>query len=406
MKQIIGKPEVESAMIATLLHHPELLKTLALKEEHFSVHRLALAFKTLLDMQEKKEFIDIVTFGGRFFDAGGRASEIDALFRGEEWFSPVHAEGLLIQLAEETAKRKILEAYNSLQDAPLQFIAEVKKLEMDFIEQKVFTIGQLMAEYKAEYQSEKDRITQRGSTGLITGFSKIDEKAPFESGNLVILAAKTSVGKTALALNIAINAAMYKQQVLFFSAEMTNSEIRNRILSQLTGISSTKFKYRDVDSSLARVTHEVDQIASSFHLVEAGNLTSFDIARIANQKAQTQKIDLVVVDYIQYLKDRTEKGQNNNDRIGQITRNLKGLGIELDCPVLALSQVNRATAGVPELQNLRDSGNIEQDADIVLIVHREDKEDTTAAFVIAKNRNGQVGRSELKFNPSLTKFYE
>ncbi len=117
--------------------------------------------------------------------------------------------------------------------------------------------------------------------------------------------------------------------------------------------------------------------------------------------------NLIIVDYIQYLKDKPQKNATNNDRIGNITRNLHSLAQELKCSILALSQVNRATDGMPALHNLRDSGNIEQDSEIVLILHREDREDTVAQLVIAKNRNGQIRTDgKLNFNPEITKFYE
>jgi replicative DNA helicase len=307
-------------------------------------------------------------------------------------------------LAEELVKRKIREKYNSLAEAPAEFVEAIKKIELDFItESKPKNIGELFAEYSEKYASRKERIANGGAVGVITGFSKIDENCAFEAGGLVVLAAKTSVGKTALALNIAINAAMFGQKVLFFTAEMQVNELMHRVLAQLTGVSSLKFKYANADHSMAVATNEVEAIKDKISFIEASKITSSDICRIIEKE---KDVDLVVVDYIQYLQDKVEKGQTNNDRVGQITRNLKSAAVGNSCAILALSQVNRAASGIPELHNLRDSGNIEQDSDIVLILHREDRDEVLADLVVAKNRNGAIYKTKIKFDKNLTKFYE
>ena len=179
-----------------------------------------------------------------------------------------------------------------------------------------------------------------------------------------------------------------------------------RVLSQLSGVSATRFKYANADHSMSVAETQLPK-DDTLQFIEAGQMTSDDVCRISRQASQRQKIDLVVVDYIQYLKDPTLKGQTNNDRIGNITRNFSGLAKDLKCPVLALSQVNRAASGAPELQHLRDSGNIEQDSDIVLILHRESKDAECANLAIAKNRNGMIEPENLLyFTPKTTRFYE
>jgi replicative DNA helicase len=393
------KIEIEYYMIATLIMNPELLKKLPLKEDYFYHPNNLVAFQTLEAMTKNSEAISLVTFGNRFLDRGGKISEINALFRAEDYYSDLFAETYLRQLSEEFIKRKILEKYNSLKDAPKEFVEAIKKLEMDFIENRPKNIGELYNEYVEDYKKRKTKQ----SVGLVTGYNVIDKNCAFEQGELIILAAKTSVGKTSLALNIAISVAMFGQKVLFFSAEMKTRELLNRVFSQLTGTDSTLFKYANADNALTVAKQEIEPCKSNLIFVEAMGMTGEEVARTARKE---KAVDLIVVDYIQYLKDKVEKGGTNNDRIGLITRTLKGLAGELNCSVLALSQVNRATVGVPELHNLRDSGNIEQDSDTVLILHREGKDSVVANFVIAKNRNGQTSKTTLKFNPKLTKFSE
>jgi len=399
------KLDIEYQMIATVILCPELIKTLPIKQEHFYQQNNNLAFKVLKKMDDDGESITLVTFGSRFWDVKGEITEINALFGNDFYYSSSHAETHLKILAEETAKRKILEKYNTLADAPLEFIDEMKKIELDFIDQKPKSLYELYDGYVEEYEERKIRLKEKGATGLLTGFKMIDEQCGFEQGNLIILAAKTNVGKTALALNFAVAAAMYEQKVLFFSAEMTKRELMGRIFAQLTGISATRFKYATADYALKSARIEIESCGKYLKIVEAANMTSDDVCRISRQEQGRGKIDFVVVDYLQYMKDPIGKN-TNNDRIGNITRNFKGLAMELECPVLALSQVNRATKGVPELFNLRDSGNIEQDSDIVLILDREDRDDIVADLIVAKNRNGQLIKTQLKFQPELTKFTE
>lgn len=401
------KLDIECFMICMLILKPDLLKTVPVKKEHFYHGNNEKAITVLLDMQANGEAIDITTFGARFYDLGGSISELRPLFGDYIETKPRLAETYLKILAEETAKRKIWRTYQSLSDAPVDFINEMKKIELDFIEQKPKTVDELSAEYFENYQTRKQEINQAGSCGVVTGFNFIDKLSPFDDGNLIVLAAKTSVGKTALALNIAVNAAMFNQNVLFFSAEMTTGELMNRVFAQLSGIDSTRFKYRNVDLSIDAIKTEIAACGKNLKLIEAGRMTSEDICRMARREALNFPPRLIVVDYIQYLKDRIGKGNTNNDRIGGITQNLKSLALELKCPVLALSQVNRAAIGEPTLANLRDSGNIEQDSDIVLILHREFRDDVVGNVNIAKGRNGATSeKNQIRFNAKLTKYYE
>lgn len=394
--------DIEYCMIATLIMNPALLKSLPLKEEYFFSNNNRLAFVTLQQMIWKDEEINLITFGSRFYDNNGKISEIRFLFDSNKYWSDIFAETYLRQLADELIKRKIVEKYNSLASAPKEFIEEIKKLEYDFIENRPRAIGELYDEYVEIYNERKEKLKD-GHVGIVTGFNYIDKNCAFEEGNLVILAAKTSVGKTSLALNIAINAAMFGNKVLFFSSEMTIRELLNRTFSQISGISSTRFKYSNADNSLKLIKNEIEVCKNNLIFVESAGMTSEDICRLSRKE---KNVDLIVVDYIQYLRDPVKNG-TNNDRIGNITRNLKSIAVELKCSVLALSQVNRATNGAPELNNLRDSGNIEQDADIVLILHRENREDSIADLIIAKNRNGAVDyNGKIHFHPELTKFYE
>lgn len=401
------KYDIEEAMIVSLLKNPELIKMLPLKTEHFYHKNNAIAYDTLKQLSDEHHEINMLTFGSKFSDNGGTISSIRLLFDAEPYFNESAVETYLHILAEELIKRKIFTKYHDLSEAPKEFIDEIKTIEMEFISSNPpKSLTELYDEYQINYLEKQKRKKESGSIGVVTGFKYIDENCPFDDGDLIILAAKTSVGKTALALTIGLNAAMFGQNVLFFSAEMTAQAIQDRLYAQLTYTAASKFKFAEADNALVNVKSEIQESGKHFKIIESGGLTSTEICRISIKEAIVFQPKLIVVDYIQYLKDPLGKNVTNNDRIGNITRNLHALAQELKCAVLGLSQVNRATSGIPELHNLRDSGNIEQDAETVLILHRESREDVVANLIIAKNRNGIVRTDgELKFDPKITKFY-
>lgn len=397
------KPDIEYALIATLIKEPKTLKLLTLKKEYFFTAPCRLAFETLEEMLSGGEAINLVSFGARYADKKGKVSDISSLFTAEDYYSSAFAETYRMQLVEEYVKREAQKLYEENRQYPKDLIQKVKELELEFSEVRAKSLPEAFKEFSKTYQEKKRKQAEGCGVGLVTGFDKLDTNCALEGGNLAILAAKTSVGKTALALNMAINAAMFGQRVLFFSAEMALDELMTRVLAQLSGISSTRFKYANADHSMSVVQGDVEACGENLKLIESGRLTSEDISRISRQQGV---VDMIVVDYIQYLKDAQKKNGTNNDRVGEITRNLKALAMETKSVVLALSQVNRATQGAPELHNLRDSGNIEQDADVVFILHREDREDVLAELVIAKNRNGALAKVALKFDRKLTKYHE
>lgn len=399
--------KLEWTMIGTLLQTPQLLKTLRLKSEHFYTNTCELCYQVASKMVIDQEEVNLITFCNRYNQAGGKVSEVNLLFFEEAWYSSLYAPTYLKQLAELCAMRKIRAAYNDLGLAPKEFVEKVKKIEIDFVEKIPKTLSKMVEENLATYDERKKLIAERNATGLITGFKCIDNICSFEKGYLIILAAKPSIGKSALALNIAVNSAMYDQKVLFFSAEMSEDEILNRVYAQLTGVSSTKFKYCNADASLGIVRDEIKSCGENLKIIEAYRETSEDICRICKQESLSFKPDLVVVDYVQILKDPLEKGSTDPLRLGKITMNLKLLSQELGCSVLALSQVDRQVQGQPLLHHLKGSGSLEQDANVVLTLHRDDKEDVTAKLLIAKNRNGQADvTADLKYTPKTTKFYE
>lgn len=263
--------------------------------------------------------------------------------------------------------------------------------------------------------------------GLLTGFPQLDRMLDgLKGGKLYILAARPSVGKTALALNILINIAQSKQitkPILFFSVEMSQKEIAARTLSSFMHASVQQLSRGDVTSGqwsqalrgVKSLGYSEDGGKSNISLLmvdDTGNITPNILASQARRVANTcGGLSMIVVDYIQLMVTDDRRGSaNRNLEVAQISRQLKLLSKEYDCPVLALSQLNRQpdnrSEPAPQLSDLRDSGAIEQDADVVMFLYKPTKDSDWRKLSIAKNRSGEVGDITLDFKGAWTKFTE
>jgi replicative DNA helicase len=271
----------------------------------------------------------------------------------------------------------------------------------------------------AQALDEIEHLDRRGSqlAGLATGFHDLDEKlSGLQKSNLVVLAARPSVGKSALATNVARNVAVQaREPVLFFSVEMSRWEIGMRLLCTEAKVPMTKVRAaRLAPQEYGAFTEASESLHDApIHIVDSGHLTLLDVrAKARRLKSRLGRLGLIVVDYLQLMSHHT-RVENRQQEIAEISRGLKSLAKELDVPVLALSQLNREPerrgSGVPQLADLRESGSIEQDADVVMFIHREKNPEgqwarDTADLIIAKHRNGPTGKVELAFNSELIEF--
>lgn len=250
--------------------------------------------------------------------------------------------------------------------------------------------------------------------GTKTGFENLDHYIPaMQAGDFIILAARPSMGKTTLAMNIAENVSYISEQkgkVLFFSLEMPRKQLLQRSISRLGSVYASTVRDGSamaIDETAAKVSHAMGMIKGSrgnFMIDDRSGLhISQMIAKAKRAKMKMGEISLIVVDYIQIAKG---DGENQNIRVSSISAGLKEMAKNIGCPVIALSQLKR-TQGRPTMQDLRDSGSLEQDADIVMFLHDEDYEGnrgdhSLTEIIIAKQRNGSCGSTflqpELKFN--------
>ncbi len=255
--------------------------------------------------------------------------------------------------------------------------------------------------------------------GVSTGFTDLDRKTGgFKSGQLIILAARPAMGKTALALNIAFNAITHhNKKVAIFTMEMEGDELLKRMLSAASEVPMDAILkgFGMTEDKMMRITNYGMMLSEKkLFIDDSGTNSPLDIrAKLRRLKAETKGLDLVLIDYLQLMSSQRFK-DNRQQEIAEISRSLKILAKELEVPVIALSQLNRGlesrTDKRPQLADLRESGAIEQDADMVMFIYRDEyyNEDSPekgiAEVIIGKNRHGAVGTTKLLFVPHLTAF--
>jgi replicative DNA helicase len=264
------------------------------------------------------------------------------------------------------------------------------------------------------------RDNQSDVTGVPTGYTKIDEKTSgLQSGDLIIIAARPSMGKTALALNIAEHVAVDNGlPVAIFSMEMSSTQLAMRMLGSIARVDQHKMRtgrlndkeWGDLSDAMGKL-HE-----TPLFIDEGGALTALEVrARARRLKRQYSKLGLIVIDYLQLMASTTQ-GENRATEISEISRSLKAMAKELDVPVVALSQLNRAVDQRPDrrpvMSDLRESGAIEQDADVIMFIYREvvykpdlpEDQRGLAEVIIGKQRNGPIGTVKLTFLGQHTRF--
>lgn len=266
---------------------------------------------------------------------------------------------------------------------------------------------------------EKLHGSEHEMRGVPTGFPSLDSMlAGFQPADLIILAARPSMGKTSLALDIARQTAIkYEVPVGIFSLEMSSQQLVDRMLSAEAKVNSWKLRTGKIDSDeeFQQVRDAMEKLSKAPIYIDDQPATNAVIMRsVARRLKREHGIGLLIVDYLQLMSPTTSRASDSMvQQVTEISRSLKTLARELEVPVLALSQLSRAVeqrGGKPRLSDLRDSGSIEQDADVVMFIHREDKKNpdaektNIAEILIEKHRNGPVGQVELYFDERRTTF--
>ena len=338
--------------------------------------------------------------------------------------------------AEIVRERSILRKLVSASDeiATAAFNPKGKQVDkiLDEAEQKIFNIGEEGSRMKQGFQSMDslvvellDRVQEMADnpndiTGVPTGFIDLDKMTSgLQPGDLVVLAARPSMGKTAFAINIAEHVALNEGlPVAVFSMEMGASQLAVRIVGSIGRVDQGHLRTGKLsDEEWPRLTEAIERLRTvSLHIDETPGLTPSELRANSRRLArQCGKLGLIVVDYLQLMSGSSgSDGDNRATELGEISRGLKMLAKELQCPVIALSQLNRGveqrTDKRPMMSDLRESGAIEQDADIIMFIYRDDyynkdsKDPGVAEIIIGKQRNGPTGTVRLAFLKPLTRF--
>ena len=333
---------------------------------------------------------------------------------------------------ERAILRKLLTASDEIATAAYAPQGRPVAKILDEAEQKIFNIGEEGSRMKQGFQSMDtlvvqllDRVQEMADnpndiTGVPTGFYDLDRMtAGFQAGDLVVLAARPSMGKTALAINIAEHVALNEGlPVAVFSMEMGAAQLAVRIVGSIGRVNQGHLRTGKLtDDEWPRLTEAIERLRNiSLHIDETPGLTPSELRANARRLArQCGKLGLIVVDYLQLMSgSSSSSGENRATELGEISRGLKMLAKELQCPVIALSQLNRSveqrTDKRPMMSDLRESGAIEQDADIIMFIYRDEyynkdsKEPGVAEVIIGKQRNGPTGTVKLAFLNQLTRF--
>jgi len=408
------------------------IKTVRIETFYFINHQEI--YKAIVEMYKKKLYINVFSVNnflketGRLDKIGGTkvlfeiVNQIPNLVYLEEYIQLIQDKFLrrsLINLGYET----INSAY--ITNIPLEkilndFEKKSFKLTNELIDEKKLTTAQLFSNVFLEL---KEKSLKPELPGLTSGFYDLDSLTQgFQKSDLIILAGRPSMGKTAFVLNITENIIKkYKVPILFFSLEMSKEQLIYRLLANETGIGQARLK---IGNLYKEDWHELKKSIQSYSRLplfidDQPNLTTQDIrSKIKQILFEQNKIGLIIIDYLQLLLNSKSKSENRVQELSQTTRELKNLAKEFQIPVIALSQLSRNVENRinkrPVLSDLRESGSIEQDADLVLMLYRENyynamvekNENITAAeLIIAKHRNGPLGTVELSFQTDPTKFF-
>lgn len=390
-------------------------------------------YSVMLSLHELREPSDLITIDdelqrrGKLEEVGGMAAIVNLInsvptSSNVEYYGRIVAQKGLLRRLIHVAADMASSAYEEESDA------------LEKAEQSIFALGQhhrasdfslihdVITECMANLGSVRSQESQESIvTGVPTGFRHLDVPlGGLQRSDLVILSARPAVGKTSFALNVASNAAYEsKRRVAFFSLEMSKKQLGIRLISMASGVDQQRLRLGYVhDEEWGQVVEAMEKLTTGAIWIDDTPAITLAALRSKARRLQAEQgIDLIVVDYLQLMRATLEgkRYQNREQEIAEISRGLKGIAKELDVPVLALAQLSRAVESrqskIPQLSDLRESGAIENDADVVLFIYREElyepeKEEVrnTADIIIAKHRNGPVGTVRLRFEASQTRF--
>lgn len=419
--------EAETSVLGSILIDRDAIVQVSefLRPEHFYQGKHSDIYQAMLTLFENREPIDLVTLPQKLKEMKllpnvGGVSYLSTLVERVPSSANIKHYGEIIQ--EYYTRRALIADASSLIELSFDEAATVSSV-LDTAEQKVFSLSQAnlkqgfmpIRNILAESFDRLDELSKKSGSlrGVATGFNDLDNcLAGMQDSNLLILAARPGMGKTAFSLNIAQYASVIsKVPVGYFSLEMSKEELSDRLLVSQADIDAWRLKTGKLTpTDFEKLSEAMGVLAEApLFIDDTPGISVLEMRTKARRLKSEHNLGLIVVDYLQLVRGRNQ--ENRVQEVAEISQGLKNLARELKIPVLALSQLSRAiehrgSGSSPQLADLRESGSIEQDADVVMFLYREDVEDlSNVKLNIAKHRNGPLRTIDLRFKGERVRFY-
>ncbi|MDB5182999.1 MAG: Replicative helicase [Candidatus Saccharibacteria bacterium] len=427
--------EAEASLLGALLIDSDAIVKVAdlVRPDDFYDERHARIYEAALQLYEKHSPIDVLTLSDQLKNTGmldlvGGASYLTELTN----FVPTaaHADRYADIISQKSMRRRLIKASQKITNLGYDEAQSLQEL-IENAESTLFDVSQkhvsqdvesieniLSASFDRLDELHKDKGKLRG---VSTGYKDLDNVlAGFQPSDLIILAARPSMGKSALALNFAHNVAVKSNMpVLMFSLEMSKEQLVDRMLAAEAGVNSWNLRTGNLtDSDFEKIGQAMGTLSEAqIYFDDTPGITVSDMRTKARREAHQRPLGLIIVDYLQLMSGGAKFGNSDNrvQEISEISRGLKGIARELKVPIIALSQLSRSVESrspqIPQLADLRESGSIEQDADVVAFIYREDyynpetENKNIAKILIKKHRNGPTDDIDLYFDREKQKFF-
>ncbi len=430
-RELPHSQEAELAVIGSALTNPHSVAESAeiVRADDFYFPQNRIIYAAILELFNENTPIDFVTVSDRLtqedkLDAVGGITYLRNAAR--EVPTTRHVSYYSEIIRDKAILRSLISSANIIGDLAYSEADKVERV-VDRAEQLIFDIASSreksdilpISEIFMGSYSElvENSMNKDGITGLSTGFTELNKRTGgFHGGELILIAGRPGMGKSSFAVNIAEHVSIYdKKTVAIFNLEMPKEQIVNRIICSQAMVNSGKMRTGDISGEdWEKIGSVVDKVATApIYIDDTASITVSEIRAKCRRLKQTKNLELIVIDYLQLMQS-SGRADNRQQEISEISRSLKILAKELNIPVIALSQLSRASESRsdkrPMLSDLRESGAIEQDADMVMFLYRDDyynkdtDEKNLAECIIAKNRSGEIGSFKLGWKGEYTKF--
>lgn len=421
-KSLLGAVLIDEETLADISEH--------VTAKDFYDKRHKTVYGAMIRLYERHKPVDLLTLT----DELKKKDELDAI-GGQSYLTELtnyvptaaHAEAYAEMVAQKAVRRRLIKASAEIselgfnEDTTTQELLEKAEAELfsvsdQSLKQDLTSIEQILTD---SFDRMEELHRNKGALrGVRTGWRDLDNMtAGLQRSDLIILAARPAMGKTTLVTNLAYNVAtVAKQSVLFFSLEMSKEQLVDRMLADASGVDAWNIRTGNLsDEDFSKLSEAMGEMAEApIFLDDTPGLSVLEMRTKARRAAHDNPLGVIIVDYLQLMQGSGKDNGNRVQEVSEISRGLKLIARELNVPVIALSQLSRSVESrspqIPQLADLRESGSIEQDADIVMFIYREayynpetERENITD-LIIAKHRNGPVGKVELYFHPERLRF--